>query len=93
MPYPVFTLQVPADATYQTIACEVASRYVDLAGGSETQRTAFHDLLTKTVVELTGGRAEDVEMSCMADPPGFFITLKCGGRSTIVRHPVPADKR
>jgi xanthine/CO dehydrogenase XdhC/CoxF family maturation factor len=92
MPYPVFTLHVPADPTYRTIACEMASRYVDMTGGTETQREAFHALLTKTLDELTGGREEDVEFLCVADPPGFAVTLKCGGQSAVIRHPVHAEK-
>jgi hypothetical protein len=92
MPYPVFTLHVPADPAYRTIACEVAARYVDLAGGTEAQRTAFQALLASKVDELAGGHDADVELSCVADPPGFAVTLTCGGQSAVIRHPVPAEK-
>lgn len=92
MPFPVFTLQVPAEPPYRSIACEVTARYVDIAGGTETQRAAFQAALTRAVDELVGDRGGDVEVSCTADPPGFEVTLKHAGRSASVRHPQPTEK-
>ena len=93
MSAPVFTLTVPADPSFRSIACEVVGRYVDLVGGSEPERAAFESAFVKAVDDLVGSGDVDVELSCLAQPPGFEIRLRCGGRSAVVSHPVPASQR
>ena len=92
MSAPVFTLSVPTEPSYRAIACEVVTRYVDLVGGTEHERAAFESAFVKAVDGLIRPGDMDVEISCLSQPAGFEIRLRCGGRSAVVSHPVPASK-
>ena len=89
---PVFVLHVPTDPTYRPIACEVATRYVDLVGGTEQERAAFEAVMSRAVDDLAKAGAQDVRVSCAVHGSGFEMTLTGGGKSAIIRHPVPSER-
>lgn len=89
---PVFTLHVPADPEFRSIASEMVGRYVDIVGGSESDRVAFEAALTKAVDTMCPNGSGDVELSCVPSGAGFEIRLSCNGKSSVVRHPLAAEK-
>lgn len=92
MTSPVFTLHVPADPGFRSIASEMIGRYVGIVGGSESDRVAFEAALTKAVDTMCTSASGEVELSCVPFESGFEITLTCNGRTTVVRHPLTAGK-
>ena len=92
MSEPVFTLCVPADPGYRSIAAEVVARYVDLAGGTEEERRALESAFTKAIDAIADASQADVEVTCVSEPSGFELTLRCDGRSAIVRHSVTRQR-
>ena len=93
MTSPVFTLHVPADPEFRSIASEMIGRYVDIAGGTESDRLAFEAALTKTVDAMCTNANGDVELSCVPLATGFEIRLTCNGQTSVLRHPLTAEKR
>jgi len=92
MAVPPFTLHVSADPDYRRIACEVVSRYLDVLGGSDADREAFSAALSERVGDLVGDAATDVEFSCVPVGTGCEVTLRCNGRSSLVRHNLAAPR-
>ena len=90
---PAFTLRVPADSRFRALAPELVRRYVEIAGGSEAEREAITRALIEAVDGLAGSSGEALELVCMSRPAGFDLTVRCGGRETVVRHSLAAGKR
>ena len=91
MTSPVFTLHVPADPEFRSIASEMIGRYVDIVGGSESDRVAFEAALTKAVDAMCTNGHGEVELSCVPLASGFEIRLSCNGRTSVLRHPLTAE--
>lgn len=92
MTSPVFTLHVPADPEFRSIASEMIGRYVDIVGGTESDRVAFEAALSQAVATMCPNGHGDVEFSCVPLGAGFEIRLSCNGRSSVLRHPLTAEK-
>jgi hypothetical protein len=88
----VFTLRVPADPQFRGLANDVVARYVELAGLPDGEREAVATAVAAAVDGLGAASAEIIDLSCTARPAGFDITVRCGGRSAVVRHPQPTAK-
>jgi predicted transcriptional regulator len=89
----VFTLRVPADAQFRGLANDVVARYVELAGLPNGERETVAAAVAAALEGLAAAPAEAIDLACTARPAGFDITVRCGGRSTVVHHPQPAAKR
>jgi hypothetical protein len=83
---------VPADPEFRSIASEMIGRYVDIVGGSEADRLAFEAALTRAVDSMCTKPHGDVELSCVPLESGFEIKLTCNGQTSVVRHPLTAEK-
>ena len=90
---PAFTLRVPADPRFRSLAHEVVGRYVEIAGGSEADRDAFIRAIIEAVERLDGAASDVLDLVCHARPSAFEVTIRCGGREAVVHHPLPAAKR
>ena len=90
-----FTLRVPADARFRALGPEVASRYIELLGGSEADRqtlaAAVAGALTDLAAAAPTGAACDVAFA--ASGAGVEVTVRCGARSSVVRQALTAAKR
>jgi hypothetical protein len=85
-----FTLRVPADPQFRSLANDVVARYVELAGGSDVERSAFVAAVSDAVKGMSG---DMVELVCTTGSSGVDITVRAGGRQVAVHHPLPAGKR
>jgi hypothetical protein len=90
---PAFTLRVPADPRFRSLAPEVVGRYVEIAGGSEADRDAFTRAVDDAVERLAAAPADALDLVCNATPSAFEVTIRCSGREAVVQHPLPAGKR
>ncbi|MFI5177066.1 MAG: hypothetical protein ACHQO8_00795 [Vicinamibacterales bacterium] len=85
MPHP-FALHVPADDRYRVLAPEIAGKYVELVGGSAGDGKAFADALVRALGRVVNGSADAVDLTFELSAGGVEVTVRCGDRSTVVRH-------
>jgi anti-sigma regulatory factor (Ser/Thr protein kinase) len=88
-----FTLSLPADARYRGLASEIARKYAEYAGGTPADATALSEAVAGAVERAAGEAADgDIQLAFRADPSGVDVTLHWAGRSSELRHPLPARK-
>jgi hypothetical protein len=89
-----FTLTVPVDARYRTLAPEVAGRYVEMMGGSAADGQAMAAALTAELDKVADDADEGagVRLSFHPGVGGVQVTVRCGSHSSVVTHPLPAAK-
>jgi hypothetical protein len=89
-----FSLRVPVDPVYRVLAPEVTGRYVDLLGGGRADREALVSSVTEAIDALVGSTyAGHVDLVFTPTSDGVQVTLRCDGRSSVVRHALVAAKR
>ena len=88
------TLQLPADPRYRVLAPEIASRYAELVGGTKSDGQALAATLTEALDRLASEGSADATFDVQFQPAaaGVDITVRCEGRTTVVRHALPAPK-
>ena len=89
-----FSLQVPADARYRVLAPEIASRYAEVSGGTKADGQALAAALTEALEGLAREGGPDATFDLRFEPgaSGVEVTVRSEGRSTVVRHALPAPK-
>jgi hypothetical protein len=85
-----FRLRVAAGPEFRDLANGVVDRYIELSGGTAAERGAFAAALTEAIDGLVTGTDEAIDLVCTTRPSGFDMTVRCGSRSVVVRHPLPA---
>ena len=85
------TLVVPADARYRTLAPELAGKYVEIAGGSAADAKTLSEAVLRALTTLTAAGA-DIDVAFHSEGSRVEITLRCGGRSAVVKHLLRAAK-
>jgi anti-sigma regulatory factor (Ser/Thr protein kinase) len=86
-----FTISVPTDARYRVLASEIAGKYVELVGGTAADGTALATAVAEALDRAaTSSPGEDVVLEFRAGADGVGVTVRHGGRSAIVSHPLPA---
>ena len=88
------TLLVPVEASYRVLAPEVAHKYLEVAGGSSSDADALSLSLTTALATLTEGASADagVTLDMTVAAGAVEIRIRCGDRSAVVTHPLPARK-
>jgi hypothetical protein len=86
----VFTLHVPAAAPFRGLASDLVGRYIELSGRTDAEREAFTAALADAIDGLQGGPDDLLLLVCTTRPAGFDVSVACGTRSVVVRHPLPA---
>jgi len=90
-----FTLRVPVEPRFRALGPELAGRYIELLGGSDTERqtlsAAVAGALTDLAAAAPSGAACDV--ACSASGAGVEVTVRCGTHSAVVRQALAAAKR
>lgn len=86
-----FTLTVPAEAKYRPLVPEVARKYVELSGGSPADAQALAAAVGEAVDGLVNGAGSgaSVALEFRLAAAGLEITVRCDGRSAVVKHPLP----
>jgi hypothetical protein len=89
-----FTLTVPTDPRYRVLGPEVASKYAELAGGSETDGAGLADVLNDALAEVSKEAAPGAHVDLAFQPTsdGIEVRLTCGTHSSVLRHRIPARK-
>lgn len=89
-----FTLTVPTDPRYRVLGPEIASKYAELVGGSETGGAGLADALSDAIAQVARGAAPGahVDLAFRPTSEGIEVRLTCGTHTTVVRHRIPARK-
>ena len=90
-----FKLRVPAEARFRSLGAELASRYVELLGGSEADRQTLSAAVAGALTDLASGAPAGAacDVACAAAGAGVEVTVRCGTRSSTVRQALTAAKR
>ena len=89
-----FSLTVPADPRYRGLGREVASKYVEMSGGSEADAAAFAEAVVDALNALAHGATNGAQIALQFRPTSseIEVQLACGARTSVVRHRLPARK-
>jgi hypothetical protein len=87
-------LLVPSDERFRTIGPELAGKYCAASGGTDSDVQALTTAVEQAVGDLTTGAAADHSLSLdLSAPVGRVeVALSCGGRSSVVTHPLPTTR-
>ena len=94
MPLP-FSLSVPLDPDYRVLAPDIAAKYAELLGGGPNDAEGLAAAIAGALDDLAGGAkpGAHVDLQFRRDPDGVHIEVRCGDRSSVVKHLLPAAKR
>jgi hypothetical protein len=89
-----FTLSVPVDPRYRGLAMEIAGKYAEMAGGSAADGTGLAGALEDALAQVIDGAGPGahVDVSFRPTSAAIDVHVRCGPRSAVVRHPLPAQK-
>ncbi|HEX5216002.1 MAG TPA: hypothetical protein VFV98_11100 [Vicinamibacterales bacterium] len=92
---PSFALDLPVDPRYRVLGPEVAGRYVEVLGGSESDRKAFAAAVAEAMATVAHGAAADgqIDLKFKTEAAGIEVECRCDGRSSVVRHALAAAGR
>jgi hypothetical protein len=94
MAAPIFLI-VPADRRFRGLAPELAEKYAELAGGTASDGPALAATIGAAMDQLCPetDAAAHVDLTFRPDATGLIVEIRCGDRSTTVRHLLSAEKR
>jgi hypothetical protein len=91
-----FRLQIPIEGAYRAFVPEVASRYVELSGGSATGAAELAAAVTQAIDRLTktAGSQPDahVDLAFRPEAGGVHVDLSCNGHRETVRVDLPVAR-
>jgi hypothetical protein len=83
MALPAFTLRLPADAPFRSLAGAVAGRLLEGRGVDAATCGTFAESLSRTVGDLAG-EAGAVDLEFVPGPDALEVIVKAGGRRRTV---------
>ena len=81
-----FSLIVPTDRSFQTLAPELAARYAELAGGSAADGKAAGEALRAALERVSAGTVpgEHVDLMFRPEAGGVHVDVSCAGKNETV---------
>ena len=86
-----FTLHVPADAAFQTLTADVASKFAEIAGANALEAAGFGTEVEAGVHALATSDA-GLDLTFDSSPSGLEASIRCGPHTRVVRHALSAAK-
>jgi hypothetical protein len=88
------TLLVPVDASYRALGPELARKYLEIVGGSESDAHELSESLAAALPSLIQGAAAGAGLALALSVDGGVVQvrLSCGDRTTLITQPMPARK-
>ena len=89
-----FSLIVPTDPTFESLAPELATRYAELAGGSAADAQAVGAALRAALVRVSVGAVpgEHVDLAFRPEAGGVHVDLTCAGKTETINVTIPVVK-
>ena len=90
-----FSLVVPIDPGFRSLAPEIATRYTELVGGSAADGQAVGAAVLGALERLAEGAAvgEHVDLAFRPDDGAVHVELSCAGQSESLNLTIPVAKR
>ncbi len=87
------SLLVPVAAQFREVGPELAGKYYTAIGGRETEAPSVVAAVARAIDALASGAGATDQMALnFAAPNGQLeVTVRCGGRTSVVTHPMPAN--
>jgi hypothetical protein len=89
-----FSLIVPTDPTFASLAPEVATRYAELAGGSPADAQAVGAALSAALARVSEGAVagEHVDVAFRPEAGGVHVDLRCAGKTETINVTIPVAR-
>jgi len=89
-----FSLIVPTDPTFESLAPELATRYAELAGGSPADAQAAGAALRAALARVSQGAVpgEHVDLAFRPEAGGVHVDLTCAGKTETINVTIPVVK-
>ena len=89
-----FSLIVPADPSFESLAPELATRYAELAGGSPADAQAVGAALRGALERVSAGAVpgEHVSLAFRPEAGGVHVALSCAGKNETINVTIPVAK-
>jgi hypothetical protein len=89
-----FTLVVPIDPLFRSLAPSVATRYTELVGGSATDGQAVGAAVLGALERIAEHSAvgAHVDLAFRPEAGGVHVDLSCAGQRETIRVTIPAAK-
>ena len=89
-----FSLIVPTDPTFESLAPEIATRYAELAGGAPADAQAVGAALRAALVRVSEGAVpgEHVDLAFRPEAGGVHVALSCAGKKETLNVTIPVAK-
>ena len=90
-----FSLLVPLDTPYRSLATDLAGRYVELSGGSAETAAALAGAVSAALERLAAGAEPHAPVGLAFTPEGrgIRVELSCSGRRESLDVTLPVAKR
>jgi hypothetical protein len=85
-----FTLSLPGEQNFSQIAADVASKYIELAGGSAADAQALAAAVVDAMTDVAGAGGMRGKVACEFRRNGgqIDVTVRCHGRARTVTQTV-----
>ena len=89
-----FSLIVPADRSFESLAPELATRYAELAGGSPAEAQAAGAALREALSRVSAGAVpgEHAKLAFRPEASGVHVELSCAGKTETISVTIPVAK-
>ncbi len=84
----VFTLQVPAEAPFRSLASEVAARYLEISGGTAPAVSTMAGEVARLADAMATDGAEDLNLAFSRRPGIIEVALSTGADTRRCTAPV-----
>jgi len=83
-----FSLHVPADAPFEVLAGDVARRFAEMAGASESEAETFGSEVESGVHALTA-TGSGAQLAFESGPTGLEVSISDGSHTRVIRRTLP----
>lgn len=89
-----FSLIVPTDPTFESLAPEIATRYAELAGGAPADAQAVGAALRAALARVSEGAVpgEHVDLAFRPEEGGVHMNLRCAGKNETIVVKIPVAR-
>ena len=90
-----FTLSVPLDSRFRVLAPQVAGKFAELMGGGPADAESLAAAVSAAVDRLAAAGHDDghVDLFFRRGADGLEVELRCNGRTSVLKHLLPAANR
>jgi hypothetical protein len=87
-----FSMRLPLARDFRSIGLDVVRKYAELAGGGSADGDELVASIAGAVESVSAGVSADeaIDLDFAAGPDGLAVTLRCAGKSAVVKRTLHA---